>query len=85
MKKDILIVGGAGFIGHNLCLSLIKDRYKVSLIDSLTVNNLKNIKKSKFYPNPRLYKSIVHERFRLLKKKNLWFVLEINSQGRNGG
>ena len=71
MKKDILIVGGAGFIGHNLCLSLIKDRYKVSLIDSLTVNNLKNIKKSKFYPNPRLYKSIVHERFRLLKKKKI--------------
>ena len=75
MKKDILIVGGAGFIGHNLCLSLIKDRYKVSLIDSLTVNNLKNIKKSKFYPNPRLYKSIVHERFRILKKKKLKFKL----------
>ena len=35
MKKDILIVGGAGFIGHNLCLSLIKDRYKVSLITPL--------------------------------------------------
>ena len=72
MKKDILIVGGAGFIGHNLCLSLIKDRYKVSLIDPY-VNNLKNIKKSKFYPNPRLYKSIVYERFRLLKKKKLKF------------
>ena len=71
MKKNILIVGGAGFIGHNLCLSLIEDKYKVNIIDSLTVNNLRNIKKSKFYPNPKLYKSIVNERFKLLKKKGI--------------
>ena len=44
MKKKILIIGGAGFIGHNLALSLIKEKYQVKIIDSLSVNNLKSIK-----------------------------------------
>tara|TARA_B100000941_G_scaffold283571_1_gene253243 strand:- start:332 stop:1333 length:1002 start_codon:yes stop_codon:yes gene_type:complete len=71
MKKKILIIGGAGFIGHNLALSLIKEKYQVKIIDSLSVNNLKSIKKSKFYPNPKLYKLIVKERIRLLEEKKI--------------
>ena len=38
--KKILIIGGAGFIGHNLALKLKKLQANVSIIDGLSVNNL---------------------------------------------
>ena len=41
MTKKITIFGGAGFIGHNLAISL-KKGYKCQLIDSLGVNNFKS-------------------------------------------
>ena len=71
MNRKITIIGGAGFIGHNLAISLKKETNEVQIIDSLSVNNLKSIKKSKFYPNPKLYKQIVHERLKLLKRHNI--------------
>ena len=37
-NKKILIIGGAGFIGHHLCLNF-KGYYNVKVIDSLSVNN----------------------------------------------
>ncbi len=42
--KTILIAGGAGFIGSNLCFRLIK-KNKVICIDNLLTGNLKNIEK----------------------------------------
>ena len=41
-KKKILIIGGAGFIGHNLAIELVKN-YDVEIIDSLMVNNLNSV------------------------------------------
>lgn len=82
MKKKILIIGGAGFIGHNLALSLSKEKYQVKILDSLSVNNLKTIKKSKFYPNPKLYKLIVKERLKLLRKNKIKLNF-INAQSLN--
>ena len=46
-KKRILIVGGAGFIGHNLALKLKKLKHKVSIVDSLQINNILWLKKIK--------------------------------------
>ena len=35
-KKNIIITGGAGFIGSNLCLKLVEKNYEVTVIDSLS-------------------------------------------------
>ena len=37
--KKIALIGGAGFIGHNLALKLKKRGHKVLIIDGLNVNN----------------------------------------------
>lgn len=38
--KRVALVGGAGFIGHNLALSLKRAGAEVSIIDSLQINNV---------------------------------------------
>ena len=40
MKKKIALIGGCGFIGHNLALKLKSLNYDVSIVDSLSINNL---------------------------------------------
>ena len=53
MSKKILIVGGCGFIGHNLALELKKVGHEPYVIDSLAINNIYSIDaficKFKFY------------------------------------
>ena len=39
-KKKILLVGGCGFIGHNLAIKLVNRGHHVTIVDSLGVNNL---------------------------------------------
>ena len=39
MNKKIAIIGGAGFIGHNLGIFLKNKGAEIFLIDSLSVNN----------------------------------------------
>ena len=46
-KQKILIIGGAGFIGHNLAIKLKKLKYNVSIVDSLQINNIIWLKKKK--------------------------------------
>src|SRR5215831_20454697 len=38
--RKIVLIGGAGFIGHNLALSLAQQGAAVEILDSLQVNNL---------------------------------------------
>ena len=49
--KNILITGGAGFIGSNLSEYLINKGYKVQIVDDLSTGKLKNLSnlKIKFY------------------------------------
>ena len=70
MKKKITILGGAGFIGHNLSISLQKKGYNCQVIDSLEVNNYKS-KKHKKPSSLKLYNEVLLERFRLLKKNKI--------------
>ena len=55
-KKNILITGGAGFIGSHLCKRLLNDGNKIICLDNLftgSKNNISNlIKNSDFeFPN----------------------------------
>jgi UDP-glucuronate decarboxylase len=43
MNKRILITGGAGFIGSNLCEKLLNDGHKIICVDNLLTGNIKNI------------------------------------------
>lgn len=45
MKKNILVTGGAGFIGTHVCKLLIKKKYRVSVIDNFSVGKMKNLPK----------------------------------------
>jgi nucleoside-diphosphate-sugar epimerase len=70
--RNIVLVGGAGFIGHNLALELKRLGAKVTIVDGLAVNNLYSFQKSQdTIPNAGLYLSIIDERLRLLKEHGI--------------
>ena len=66
-NKKILLVGGCGFIGHNLAIYLKKLGANPIVIDSLTVNNILSISDKEII-NKELYTSILNNRIELLKK-----------------
>ena len=68
----IAIIGGAGFIGHNLALHLKKNGADVEIIDGLNVNHLGSLEKNvDQLPNPILSKKILDERLELLKNAKI--------------
>ena len=70
MKKKILLVGGCGFIGHNLALKLTKKGNQVFITDSLSVNNILSFTDSDI-KNKNLYRSILNSRLELLNKNEI--------------
>ena len=71
-NKNILIIGGAGFIGHNLAIELKKNNFQVSIIDGLIVNNLNTvIGNLDNLPNPNLSQAMLNERFKLFQDNNI--------------
>lgn len=67
-NRKIILVGGAGFIGHNMALRLRALGAEVFAVDSLGVNNLYSIQQNKdSIPNADLYLKIIRERLDLLK------------------
>lgn len=67
--KRIALVGGAGFIGHNMALELRRLGAEVAVIDGLSVNNLLAFATTESSQvNSDLYTRIIHERLKLLKK-----------------
>lgn len=75
--KKITIIGGAGFIGHNLALDLSSLGHQVSIIDGLSVNNLNSVLDNKDnLPYPDLAQSFINERLSLITKNNIKFVIQ---------
>ncbi len=75
--KRVLLVGGAGFIGHNLALTLRARGADVAIVDSLHVNNLLSLHDYHVAPVERdLYTFMVNERLNLLKASNIPLFVE---------
>lgn len=76
-EKSIVIIGGGGFIGHNLALILHKMGAHVYIIDSLQVNNLYAFEMSDpDNANRDLYLKIINQRLDLLRKHNILLHLQ---------
>jgi len=74
-KKKILLVGGCGFIGHNLALYLSKLGHKPVVVDSLSINNIYSLDNTEII-NQKLYKSILENRIDLLKKNDIDLIIQ---------
>ena len=60
-NKKILLVGGCGFIGHNLALHLKNLGNNPIVVDSLSVNNILSLTEDDI-KNKKLYSSILNNR-----------------------
>src|SRR6185503_19107886 len=70
--RRIAIVGGAGFIGHNLALALARRGAMVAVVDSLQVNNLLAFSSALASSrNRELYLRMIHERLELLNAAHI--------------
>lgn len=75
--KKIALVGGAGFIGHNLALELKKQGADVSVIDGLLINNLLYLNQTNVdIKNRELYIRVINERLKLLKENDIPLYIE---------
>ncbi|MCL5666527.1 MAG: SDR family oxidoreductase [Patescibacteria group bacterium] len=63
-KKNILVAGGAGFVGSNLCEFLVEKGHRVVCLDNLSTGRMQNIK------NLRLKKNFEFMRHDITKPRN---------------
>ena len=69
--KKILLIGGCGFIGHNLAIHLKKLNFDVTIVDWLSVNNLYNFKDN--IGNNEFYRTVLNNRLDLLNENKINF------------
>jgi nucleoside-diphosphate-sugar epimerase len=71
--KRILLVGGAGFIGHHLAVTLKQRGAEVGIVDSLQVNNLISFMSQGPSENTEseLYLHILHERLACIRNAGI--------------
>ena len=75
--RRILLIGGAGFIGHNIALHLLSLDAEVSIIDGLQVNNVTSvIGNSDNLPYPKLAYTVLNERIDLINKSEVNFYVQ---------
>ena len=68
-NKRVAIIGGAGFIGHNLALKLIELGAEPYVVDGLQVNNIGYYTSGyENNPNAERYIAFINERLSLLRK-----------------
>lgn len=70
--RRIVLIGGAGFIGHNLALKLKEMGAEPFIIDSLAVNNYYSFRDRRdLIPNADLYIALIEQRLQLLKENKI--------------
>src|SRR5262249_52902224 len=69
--KRIALIGGAGFIGHNLALALNSHGAEVHVFDGLQVNNLGAFSNTVNDPLKSLYLYLINERIDLLRASGI--------------
>ena len=74
-SKKILLVGGCGFIGHNLALHLKQKGHIPVIADSLSINNIYSLDNNEI-KNQKLYKLILEGRIELLKNNNIELIIQ---------
>lgn len=75
--RKIVLIGGAGFIGHHLALELKRQGAEVSVIDGLQVNNLLSLHCESCTNAERdLYLAILNERIELLRNAGIPLFVE---------
>ena len=67
----VALIGGAGFIGHNLALKLRELGAEVHVVDSLQVNNLGAFSNQVGDPNKSLYLFLINERIKFLNEAGI--------------
>ncbi len=76
-KRRIVLIGGAGFIGHHLALRLKEQGAEVSVIDGLAVNHLLTYSSVECtLPNRLLYQKILNQRIDLLNQAGIPLYVE---------
>jgi nucleoside-diphosphate-sugar epimerase len=75
--RRVVLIGGAGFIGHNLALELKRQGADVSVVDGLAVNNLISHHCETYTNADRLlYLAMLDERLRLLREAEIPLYVE---------
>ena len=75
--KKIALVGGAGFIGHNLACELVEHGHDVVVIDSLQINNLYSLDPaSRKDPHRELHARMLNQRLDVLHETGVPVVIQ---------
>ena len=83
--ERIMLLGGAGFIGHHLSLALREKDADVLVVDNMQINNIVKILGSYEYTDKQrsMYIKFILDRFELMRNMNVQFsnidVLNLNS------
>ena len=74
-SKKIALIGGAGFIGHNMAIALKKRGHEPFILDSLAVNNMLSFTDREI-KNQKLYLAILNLRMDLLHENSIKMILK---------
>jgi len=70
-KKNILVTGGAGFIGSHVCEALLRDGHRVICVDNFATADVKNIETLLQHPSFRFIRLDINEPFDLERHTEL--------------
>ena len=71
-NRRIMLIGGAGFIGHNLALKLKEMGADVCVVDGLQVNNILSFQSAREKcVNRQLYLYLLNQRLEMLRAADI--------------